>query len=395
MNQDIHPKFQPEGTYRVALNAQLESTEGDLLTISNEVGNYQAASGFPSLKKVIGHRLLNDGTTVLFLYDPDDKTGQHEIGIYDPKQEKYTTYKASACLGFHEDHYVNAIYRLKNGCERIVYFTDDYNKYRVINLDRPEYYSLLGGTAISTCDLLDYSRTYKTPSFDFKVNNSGGNLLDGTYIYFFRLLDIDRNPTNWMASSGPVSIADELEEMKDVPATMYQYDGGTNVVSEIGYVPPTSKSIDITIDEVDTRFAFAQLAVVKYTASSGAISGIDLLTPEALPFELDSDTTIIIRHTGLNSQIESQITLDELLSSKAILNRVYTHEQKDGRLFVANLSGEEKDYTGFQRHASSIKTEFVEAFEEPDNPISKRPEYYFKDGTFTYDEVEALGIVYI
>jgi len=39
MNQDIHPKFQPEGTYRMALNAIIESSDGDLSTITNELGN--------------------------------------------------------------------------------------------------------------------------------------------------------------------------------------------------------------------------------------------------------------------------------------------------------------------------------------------------------------------
>ncbi len=39
MNQDIHPKFQAEGTYRTALNAVLETELGEAPTISNELGN--------------------------------------------------------------------------------------------------------------------------------------------------------------------------------------------------------------------------------------------------------------------------------------------------------------------------------------------------------------------
>jgi len=44
MNQDIHPKHQPEGSYRYALNAALETTEGGYSTISNELGNNYCAS---------------------------------------------------------------------------------------------------------------------------------------------------------------------------------------------------------------------------------------------------------------------------------------------------------------------------------------------------------------
>lgn len=39
MNQDIHPKFQTEGTYRSALNAVLETELGESPSISNELGN--------------------------------------------------------------------------------------------------------------------------------------------------------------------------------------------------------------------------------------------------------------------------------------------------------------------------------------------------------------------
>lgn len=43
INQDIHPKHQPEGSYRYALNSVLETKGGDLLTISNESGNNYCA----------------------------------------------------------------------------------------------------------------------------------------------------------------------------------------------------------------------------------------------------------------------------------------------------------------------------------------------------------------
>lgn len=194
MNQDIHPKYQPEGTYRMALNAVLESREGDIATLSNELGNIESASGYPSTKKIIGHRLLDDGTTVVFLFDPASSRPDHEIGIFDPHQYSYTTYKKGSCLNFSDAHYINAIYRLKNGCERIVYFTDNYNPYRYINLDRPEYYG--PGTSFTSCDKLKYSRDYRIMDVSASINNSGGNTDVGTYNFVFRYLDQDENPTD-------------------------------------------------------------------------------------------------------------------------------------------------------------------------------------------------------
>lgn len=395
MNQDVHPKYQPDGSYRMALNALLESKEGDLLTITNELGNIQTVTGYPEGKKIIGHRLLDDGTTVLFLFDPDTGRPDHEIGIYDPKKDTYTTYVNGECLNFSQDHYINAIYRLKNGCERIVYFTDNYNPYRVINLDRPEYYTLPPFTSLLSCDALKYSRDYKIPSFEVTVNNSNGNTDVGTYMFAYRLLDVDKNATNWLVITNPVSISDNNEILKDDPLTVTQYDGGISNLGEVGYVPTTTKSITLNISGVDTRFSFVQLAVIKYTASSGALTGVDILTPEAIPDSPLTVTTVDYLYTGYDSQIEQQTSLDEILSSKVFLDKVGTHEQKDGRLFVANLVTENKDYTGFQRHASSIKAEYVETFVDIDDPNAKDPNYYFGDGSLLHDEIYPFGIIYI
>lgn len=191
MNQDVHPKFQPEGSYRTALNAILESSSGELPTISNELGNELWAS-IPDTKKIIGHRLLNDGTTVLCLFDP---SGVHEMGIFDPNKKTYTTV-LSGCFNFNENHYVNIVYRLKNGCERILYLTDNYNYYRTINLDRPEYYTNGVTTTITSCELINYSRSYLHPNLSATVIDSGGRIQHGVYRFAYRLLDPQNNATD-------------------------------------------------------------------------------------------------------------------------------------------------------------------------------------------------------
>lgn len=389
MNQDIHPKYQPEGTYRMALNAVLESREGDIAALSNELGNIESASGYPSTKKIIGHRLLDDGTTVVFLFDPATSRPDHEIGIFDPKQYSYTTYKKGSCLNFSDAHYINAIYRLKNGCERIVYFTDNYNPYRYINLDRPEYYG--SGTAFTSCDKLKYSRDFKIMDVTASINNSGGNIDVGTYNFAFRYLDQDENPTDWIFVTKSISIVDESENTINPNS----YDGGVSNLGEIGYVPTTSKSVTLDLSNVDTRFSFIQAAVIKYTASSGAISGVDILQAEPIPPSVLTNISLSTTYTGFDSQIVNQTSIDDILTARQRLYKVLTHEQKDGRLFIANTIDERKDYTGFQRHASSIKTEWVETEEDYNSKVSKDPQYYFIDGSFMRDEVYALGIVYI
>ena len=81
INQDIAEKYQEDGTYRTALNAVLETSEGESPAISNELGNTTCSINFPSSKRIIGSALTDTDDTVLFLYDPE---GEHEIGVLPP-----------------------------------------------------------------------------------------------------------------------------------------------------------------------------------------------------------------------------------------------------------------------------------------------------------------------
>lgn len=131
INQDSHPKFQPEGTYRFALNAVLETELGEMPSISNELGNSLTATDYPSGKTIIGHTPTDNEDIILLLYDP---LGDHEIGVFDPLAKSYTSIATGSCLNFSDKYPVNVLFRIRNGCERVIYFTDNYNPYRVANL---------------------------------------------------------------------------------------------------------------------------------------------------------------------------------------------------------------------------------------------------------------------
>jgi hypothetical protein len=65
MVQDINIKAQGEGTYRFALNAIMESEEGNLGSIVNEQSN-ELCGQLPQGFRVIGHSLTNDDRIVIF-----------------------------------------------------------------------------------------------------------------------------------------------------------------------------------------------------------------------------------------------------------------------------------------------------------------------------------------
>lgn len=403
---DTHPKFQPEGTYRFALNAVAETENGDIPSISNEVGNIQACTNFPTDMQIIGHTNTEDpNTTILFLYDP---AGRHEIGTYNSVTRLYTTEADGSCLGFSLQHQVRAIFRLRNGCERVVYFTDNYNRFRVINLtDKRDWVG--EGTGIASCDIISYSRPYKYACASIKgvgvTTDSGGSLEVGTYYFAYRLLDIELNPTDWISITNGVTIADEPYSYTAYSNTIALYDGGSNVSGDIGYVPKTNKSISLTLTNVDTTFFYLQLAVIRRTATSGAISSVDILNPVDIQEKTSATTSISYTYTGLDSEIETQGSLDELLSETVKLEKVKAIAQDNQRLFAANTTYDPNQYIGYQRHASAIKAEYIrQAVANYTSPALggslqinniKQQEYYFERSTFPSDEVKALGIVYV
>jgi len=201
LNTDIHPKHQEEGTYRFALNAVLETKEGDIPSISNELGDVFCASGFPADKKIIGHTLTDDDDIVVFVYDPDPDRPSHEIGIYNPNNCTYTKIVGDQCLNFSDKHPINAIFRIKNGCDRYVYFTDNFNFYRVVNLtDTSEWVDPVFKTIIS-CEIIKFSRSYNIPTVVLStsttelVQDNGGELEYGTYGFYLKYLDAKETPT--------------------------------------------------------------------------------------------------------------------------------------------------------------------------------------------------------
>jgi hypothetical protein len=267
MIQDVNSDDQPKESYRYALNAVNETNEGNRMMLSNEKGNeecYTLTNGYFRIGKVY----TKDNEIVIFSTDGTNS----EIGIV--RNCEYTSIVNSQCLGFSLEYQIDATYRLRRGCETVIYFTDGLNSVRQVNLNKLEdYYSdayiawLINpvGPFVGEqwdCTKFNLIQDFKIPCFSKTEIINGGSLAAGSYNFAIQLLNEDGNPTNWIVTSRPVNIYHDdvnsgYENING--SSMLEYDG-------VGGVPNnTTKSIKINLSNLDPKFTYYRIAVIQAT----------------------------------------------------------------------------------------------------------------------------------
>jgi hypothetical protein len=186
--RDNADRTQQPGNYRDALNAVLETEKGDYTGITNERGNAVCArikEGY----KVIGKILTDSDEIVLF----STNNVNSEIGIYNPTHCSYEELINDDCLNFKDYWPIKGVFKVRKGCERIIYFTDRNNTIKVINIDKlSQYYE----DDELQCDRLNLTLPVTYASVQTFVRNTGGSLPVGAYSFSYRFLDQNLNPTN-------------------------------------------------------------------------------------------------------------------------------------------------------------------------------------------------------
>ncbi len=142
-----------------ALNSQLEDQEGNHFHYGSEVGTTYIKE-IPTNHVVIGHINMERNETVLFTTDgtnstigilsrKDDMSYNYEIKVDDTKQEKK--------LNFKKDTYIRGVYRLLNGCDKVIYFVDGINKDRRININKLDSYKTSDTASVASGIIFDDS----------------------------------------------------------------------------------------------------------------------------------------------------------------------------------------------------------------------------------------------
>jgi hypothetical protein len=183
MLKDYNETFVGEGLYTHARNAVNNSHDGQVGVIGNEPSNIKCIT-LPY--DLIGCIHLYDDQWIVFLTDDFNS----EIGIFDESACSYTKVVNDACLNFKRSHLITAAFRYRYDCERIIYWDDNLNPSRTMDIDKvPFKYTdkLIGGcikrtyTTTLDCEAIRMASLVNHPCIKLNKSNVTGSLPNGSY----------------------------------------------------------------------------------------------------------------------------------------------------------------------------------------------------------------------
>lgn len=376
MNTDVHPSKLSKESYVYMLNGNYEDETGaGIPLLQNEHSNilcHQFDAGF----KVIGTAQdITNNRTFFFLTNPD--TGESEIGIIpninnftdledverecdcklfvdlaDPletiPQEPACTYESlikdydcsdnlasgqvssttpNLCLNFDINYPIDTEIK-QDKCGTIIYFTDDLNPRRKIEVDRIDQYfedevpcedddadcdcGLKTVPICINCEKLLLQKPFKTPCLKFDSLIDGGNLKHGVYSFYIAYTDANGNEmTRYMSVTGEIPI-------KDPNRNIYQ---PNQLDLETNY------SIKLSISNIDYDFTHFKVAVKQINSIDGTASyfsaGVYPITTEEIIYSSETN--------------QQRISLDQLAADYPIYTTAKNVESSNNMLFFSDL----------------------------------------------------------
>lgn len=356
MNRDTHPSQLPADAYTFMLNGNIEHEEGSFTQLQNEHSNI-LCSMFKDGYKVIGHKVdIKNDKVYFFLTNPE--TGLSEIGqianitcldnidavevncncdikvvLGEPLEEQdqlptcnYETLiedcEENKCLNFSVCHTFksDSIQLKQEKCGDTLYFTDNFNPPRYLQLDNLDIYSIEGQpsdciTSEETC--LDCAKLrifpeFEKPCLEVETIRAGGNLTAGVYQVIIAYSDASGN---------------ELSQYYAITNNIPIFDLGNNILSQSTLDYKTNLAIKLNAIDLDDSYAYYKVAVIRREGLEGGTSYRELGV-----FSVNNDSIIITDIDDLQA-----ITLEAILAKRAVYERAKGMTSGNGILFQYGL----------------------------------------------------------
>ena len=385
LNTEGDPKNQPDKSSRLNINVNLTSELGSIVTEdgNNPLHLYPTEETYSAV--TIGKIPLLDGKTVIFSCVPRNSTingitrrlVNGEIGVLSTDgsyrvllRDNYPDPAAGDVVDFGWDlnTQIQGTYKINFDNTITVYFVDNKNPIRCLNIDNPNINTDNFYRIVSTVEFnkLNVLTPFTNNTINLQEINTGGNLPSGVYYAIAAYADENFNETNTLFPSNPISIVDE-NFLSDVS----QYDGcAANT--------PTSKSFTISISNVETSFTYFRIYIV------AKIGGV--FTVYDYDFHAITGSTFSLSIPTLSNKPTS--SLDVLVNKVGWIAKTIT--QIDSQLYIGNLK--EKERISLQPWINNIVVNAnIDELGNVNNSDDFRNERtIYTDRVFQYDEVYAL-----
>lgn len=255
-------------------------------------------------------------------------------------------------LHFSPQFQIEAVYRLRQDCEKTIYWTDNNNIPRRFVIGKTEYFSEEGSSDIYHADANKFClfSTYRgefIPKYDYIDVVEGGYLTVGSYNISVQYLDEDFNPSEWISTTDTIIIYNDTQS-----ADYSSIRGSTSAKTEYQNFGVTSKAIQVKVSNLDTNFKYIRFALIQAGTASGLPTKV-LVTPELLITEGG------VSYSFTEQSLLTKLDLEEIIAPHNPIYQAKTIEQIDNMLLLGNTKGKQINWCKFQKYASKIKSNVV------------------------------------
>jgi hypothetical protein len=272
-------------------------------------------------------------------------------------------------FNFKRNRPIEAVCRYENINIQRVYWTDNLNPVRVINI-AAEYFPE---------DVNFYSLTRDVTFTRLDITNvtNGGNLEAGVYQYCYRLKSLEGTVTRFSQPSNFVHVVDgnRYWAYEEDPENQIEYNG-----RNVGET--TNKQVEITFNAVDSillgddgseKYDLIELVAIYRTASTGYTS-ISIVDEKPIP------ASGIVNMLHATNENNIPISIEELTAFNQVFSTAKTLAEKDNRLFVGNVQADAVSLEFDARSYRYLRTDGVKYPYKPVMTVGGMGQ-----GTLTYD----------
>ena len=253
LKKSIHKSVLKDGEYHHLKNGTISSFEGDIPFIQNMPSNLECTT-LPDGYKVLNSEYIKERDYhVLFLVNPT--FNKSEIGFFYAKECRYETKLNQNCLGFSVSYPIKCQYKIKN-CQLHLYFQDEFNKDRHLNLDDlPFKKQLVDGCYVDTdvfdCSAINIQNDLTPPVVKPKIPIEAGALYTGVYQFAVCYANINGDEqSSYYSKTNPMPIYEDR-------FSSYENTEGSQANKL------TDKAIPVEFSNLDIRYDYINLAVIK------------------------------------------------------------------------------------------------------------------------------------